>query len=163
MNKLVGATGADRSEVFPLDDVDRAIISELQADGRMSYAELGPRVGLSQAAARQRVNRLTERGVMQIVAVTDPRWLGRSSLAWGGFTVVGDGGVGAAAVAELVEAEYVLITAGRFDVLAEVLCEDNAVLLALVNDRIRPIEGVVSTEVFSILKMEKLTFSWGTG
>jgi len=163
VNKLVGATGADRSEVFPLDDVDRAIISELQVDGRMSYAELGPRVGLSQAAARQRVNRLTERGVMQIVAVTDPLSLGLSTQAMVGITVVGDVRVVAAAVAELVEAEYVLITAGRFDVLAEVLCEDNAVLLALVNDRIRPIEGVVSTEVFSILKMEKLTFSWRTG
>ena len=163
MNKLVGATGADRSEVFPLDDVDRAIISELQVDGRMSYAELGPRVGLSQAAARQRVNRLTERGVMQIVAVTDPLSLGLSTQAMVGITVVGDVRVVAAAVAELVEAEYVLITAGRFDVLAEVLCEDNAALLALVNDRIRSIDGVASTEVFSILKMEKLAFSWWTG
>ena len=94
MNKLVGATGADRSEVFPLDDVDRAIISELQVDGRMSYAELGPRVGLSQAAARQRVNRLTERGVMQIVAVTDPLSLGLSTQAMVGITVVGDVRVG---------------------------------------------------------------------
>jgi Lrp/AsnC family transcriptional regulator for asnA, asnC and gidA len=98
---------------------------------------------------------------MQIVAVTDPLSLGLSTHAMVGITVVGDVRVVAAAVAELVEAEYVLITAGRFDVLAEVLCEDNAALLALVNDRIRSIEGVVSTEVFSILKMEKLTFSWG--
>ncbi len=163
MNKLVGASGADRSEVFPLDGVDRAIISELQVDGRMSYAELGPRVGLSQAAARQRVNRLTERGVMQVVAVTDPLSLGLTTQAMVGITVVGDVRVVAAAVAELVESEYVLIVAGRYDVLAEVLCEDNEALLALVNDRIRTIEGVEATEVFSILKMEKLTFSWGTG
>ena len=163
MNKLVGASGADRSEVFPLDDLDRAIISELQVDGRMSYAELGPRVGLSQAAARQRVNRLTERGVMQVVAVTDPLSLGLTTQAMVGITVVGDVRIVAAAVAELVESEYVLIVAGRYDVLAEVLCEDNEALLTLVNDRIRTIEGVEATEVFSILKMEKLTFSWGTG
>jgi Lrp/AsnC family transcriptional regulator for asnA, asnC and gidA len=163
VNKLVGASGADRSEVFPLDDLDRAIISELQVDGRMSYAELGPRVGLSQAAARQRVNRLTERGVMQVVAVTDPLSLGLTTQAMVGITVVGDVRVVAAAVAELVESEYVLIVAGRYDVLAEVLCEDNEALLTLVNDRIRTIEGVEATEVFSILKMEKLTFSWGTG
>lgn len=163
MNKLVGAKDADRSEVFPLDDVDRAIILELQVDGRMSYAELGPKVGLSQAAARQRVNRLTERGVMQVVAVTDPLSLGLTTQAMVGITVDGDVRVAAALVAELVEAEYVLITAGRFDVLAEVLCEDNAALLALVNDRIRSIDGVASTEVFSVLKMEKLAFSWGTG
>jgi Lrp/AsnC family transcriptional regulator for asnA, asnC and gidA len=129
----------------------------------MSYAELGPKVGLSQAAARQRVNRLTERGVMQVVAVTDPISLGLTTQAMVGITVDGDVRVAAALVAELVEAEYVLITAGRFDVLAEVLCEDNAALLALVNDRIRSIDGVASTEVFSVLKMEKLAFSWGTG
>ena len=163
MNKLTGAVGSERSEVFKLDTVDRAIISELQVDGRMSYAELGPRVGMSQAAVRQRVNRLIDRGVMQVVAVTDPLSLGLSTQAMVGITVSGDVRTVAAAVADLVEAEYVLITAGRFDVLAEVLCEDNDALLTLVNDRILQIEGVASTEVSPVLKMEKLTFSWGTG
>jgi len=160
---LTGAVGSERSEVFKLDTVDRAIISELQIDGRMSYAELGPRVGMSQAAVRQRVNRLIDRGVMQVVAVTDPLSLGLSTQAMVGITVSGDVRTVAAAVADLVEAEYVLITAGRFDVLAEVLCKDNDALLTLVNDRILQIEGVASTEVSPVLKMEKLTFSWGTG
>ena len=160
---MTGAAGSERSEVFKLDTVDRAIISELQIDGRMSYAELGPRVGMSQAAVRQRVNRLIDRGVMQVVAVTDPLSLGLSTQAMVGITVSGDVRTVAAAVADLVEAEYVLITAGRFDVLAEVLCEDNDALLTLVNDRILQIEGVASTEVSPVLKMEKLTFSWGTG
>jgi len=163
VNKLTGAVGSERSEVFKLDTVDRAIISELQIDGRMSYAELGPRVGMSQAAVRQRVNRLIDRGVMQVVAVTDPLSLGLSTQAMVGITVSGDVRAVAAAVADLVEAEYVLITAGRFDVLAEVLCEDNDTLLTLVNDRILQIDGVTSTEVSPVLKMEKLTFSWGTG
>jgi|TARA_B100000470_G_scaffold184621_1_gene149693 Lrp/AsnC family transcriptional regulator, regulator for asnA, asnC and gidA len=163
VNELTGAPGRSTSEVFPLDDKDRAILVELQVDGRMSYADLAPRVGLSQAAVRQRVNRLTERGVMQVVAVTDPLSLGLSTQAMIGISVSGDVRVVAAAVSECREAEYVLITAGRYDVLAEVLCEDNEALLALVNDRIRAIEGVASTEVFSILKMEKMTFSWGTG
>jgi len=163
VNKLTGAAGSERSEVFKLDTVDRAIISALQIDGRMSYAELGPRVGMSQAAVRQRVNRLIDRGVMQVVAVTDPLSLGLSTQAMVGITVSGDVRTVAAAVADLVEAEYVLITAGRFDVLAEVLCEDNDALLTLVNDRILQIAGVASTEVSPVLKMEKLTFSWGTG
>ena len=163
MNKLTGAAGSERSEVFVLDAVDRAIISELQVDGRMSYAELGPRVGMSQAAVRQRVNRLIDQGVMQVVAVTDPLSMGLSTQAMVGITVSGDVRTVAAAVADLVEAEYVLITAGRFDVLAEVLCEDNDALLTLVNDRILQIDGVTSTEVSPVLKMEKLTFSWGTG
>ena len=163
MNELTGAPGRSTSEVFPLDDVDRAIVTELQVDGRMSYADLAPRVGLSQAAVRQRVNRLLERGVMQVVAVTDPLSLGLSTQAMVGISVSGDVRAVAAAVAAYREAEYILITAGRYDVLAEVLCEDNDALLSLVNDRIRAIDGVTSTEVFSILKMEKMTFSWGTG
>ncbi len=163
MNELTGAPGRSTSEVFPLDEKDRSIITELQVDGRMSYADLAPRVGLSQAAVRQRVNRLIGRGVMQVVAVTDPLSLGLSTQAMVGISVSGDVRAVAAAVSECREAEYVLITAGRYDVLAEVLCEDSEALLSLVNDRIRSIDGVASTEVFSILKMEKMTFSWGTG
>jgi len=163
VNELTGVPGRSTSEVFALDDVDRAIITELQADGRMSYADLSPRVGLSQAAVRQRVNRLLDRGVMQVVAVTDPLSLGLATQAMVGITVSGDVRDVAAAVSANHEAEYVLITAGRYDVLAEVICEDNDALLELVNDRIRSIDGVASTEVFSILKMEKMTFAWGTG
>ena len=154
---------SDGSEVFLLDDVDKAIIRELQIDGRIPFARLSPKVGLSQAAVRQRVKRLTERGVMQVVAVTDPLSLGLSTQAMVGIAVTGDVRTVAAAVAALEESEYVLITAGRFDVLAEVICTDNEALLELVNDRIRSIDGATSTEVFSILKMEKLVFSWGTG
>ena len=152
-----------RSEIFALDDVDKAIIRELQVDGRMAYAQLSPKVGLSQAAVRQRVNRLLERGVFQIVAVSDPLSLGLTTQAMVGITVTGDVRGVAATVAAMGESEYVLITTGRYDVLAELLCTDNDALLELVNDRIRFIDGVAATEVFSILKMEKLTFSWGTG
>ena len=152
-----------RSEIFALDDVDKAIIRELQVDGRMAYAQLSPKVGLSQAAVRQRVNRLLERGVFQIVAGSDPLSLGLTTQAMVGITVTGDVRGVAATVAAMGESEYVLITTGRYDVLAELLCTDNDALLELVNDRIRVIDGVAATEVFSILKMEKLTFSWGTG
>ena len=152
-----------RSEIFALDDVDKAIIRELQVDGRMAYAQLSPKVGLSQAAVRQRVNRLLERGVFQIVAVSDTLSLGLTTQAMVGITVTGDVRGVAATVAAMGESEYVLITTGRYDVLAELLCTDNDALLELVNDRIRAIDGVASTEVFSILKTEKLTFSWGTG
>tara|TARA_B100000586_G_C19981941_1_gene372373 strand:- start:195 stop:686 length:492 start_codon:yes stop_codon:yes gene_type:complete len=163
MSGVTGARGRSTSEVFPLDDVDRAIITELQVDGRMSYTDLAPRVGLSQAAVRQRVTKLIDRGVMQVVAVTDPLSLGMTTQAMVGITVSGDVRTVAAAVSACPEAEYVLITAGRYDVLAEVLCEDNESLLSLVNDRLRSIDGVASTEVFSVLKTEKMTFSWGAG
>ncbi len=163
MSEVTNAKGRSTSEIFPLDDVDRAIITELQVDGRMSYTDLAPRVGMSQAAVRQRVTKLIDRGVMQVVAVTDPLSLGMTTQAMVGITVSGDVRTVAAAVSACPEAEYVLITAGRYDVLAEVLCEDNESLLSLVNDRLRSIDGVASTEVFSVLKTEKMTFSWGAG
>ncbi|MBP92484.1 MAG: AsnC family transcriptional regulator, partial [Acidimicrobiaceae bacterium] len=92
---------SDDSEVFLLDDVDKAIIRELQIDGRIPFARLSPKVGLSQAAVRQRVKRLTERGVMQVVAVTDPLSLGLSTQAMVGIAVTGDVRTVAAAVAAL--------------------------------------------------------------
>ena len=104
MSELRGAGGRSTSEVFPLDDVDRAIITELQVDGRMSYTDLAPKVGLSQAAVRQRVTKLIDRGVMQVVAVTDPLSLGMTTQAMVWITVSGDVRMMAAAVSAWPEA-----------------------------------------------------------
>lgn len=146
-----------------LDAVDKAIIRHLQVDGRMPYSKLGPAVGLSQAAARQRVQRLIDRGVMQVVAVTDPAMLGLAVQALVAIEVSGDVRVAADALSAWDEIEYVVITAGRYDLFVEVVCSDMAHLLALVNDRIRAIEGVTGSEIFSYLQLVKQTYSWGTG
>jgi Lrp/AsnC family transcriptional regulator, regulator for asnA, asnC and gidA len=145
-----------------LDDIDKAIIRHLQVDGRMPYSRLGPAVGLSQAAARQRVQRLVDRGVMQVVAVTDPVMLGFAVQAMTGITVSGDVRAVSKELGDLDEVEYVVITTGRFDVLAEVVCSDPEQLLDLVNDRIRPIDGVRAVEVLTYLALTKQTYSWGT-
>jgi Lrp/AsnC family transcriptional regulator, regulator for asnA, asnC and gidA len=145
-----------------LDDIDKAIIRHLQVDGRMPYSRLGPAVGLSQAAARQRVQRLVDRGVMQVVAVTDPAMLGFAVQAMVGINVWGDVRIVSKQLGDLDEVEYVVITSGRFDVLAEVVCTDTRSLLDLVNDRIRPIDGVRGVEVFTYLALTKQTYSWGT-
>lgn len=144
-----------------IDETDKAIIRELQLDGRTPYSKLGPAVGLSQAAARQRVQRLVDRGVMQVVAVTDPAMLGFAVQALVGIEVAGDVRVVAAELSDMDEAEYVVITAGRYDVFAEVVCVDMAHLLELVNDRIRSLDGVQGTEIFSYLNLVKQTYSWG--
>jgi Lrp/AsnC family transcriptional regulator for asnA, asnC and gidA len=149
---------ADRAE---LDDTDKAIIRALQIDGRAPYSKLGPAVGLSQAAVRQRVQRLIDRGVMQVVAVTDPAMLGFAVQAMVAISITGDVRKVAAALGELPEVEYVVITAGRFDLLVEVVCSDTLHLLGVVNDRIRAIEGVTSTEVFTYMSLVKQTYSWG--
>ena len=145
-----------------LDAVSKTIIELLQEDGRRSYSDIGRVVGLSEAAVRQRVQRLTESGVMQIVAVTDPMQLGFHRQAMIGIRVSGDTQIVAEAIAKVEAIDYVVITVGAFDVLAEVVCEDDDQLLALINDVIRPIEGVVSTETFIYAKLQKQLYNWGT-
>jgi len=146
----------------PLDDVAKTIIELLQEDGRRSYSDIGREVGLSEAAVRQRVQRLTESGVMQIVAVTDPMQLGFPRQAMIGIRVSGDTRVVAEAISEIAAIDYVVITVGSFDILAEVVCEDDEDLLALINDSIRPIDGVLSTETFIYAKLQKQLYNWGT-
>jgi Lrp/AsnC family transcriptional regulator, regulator for asnA, asnC and gidA len=152
----------NRNVPFPLDDIDKAIIRELQIDGRVAYAQLGPKVGLSQAAARQRVQRLIENGVTQVVAVTNPLVLGFSLQAMIGINADGDLRAIAEKLSEVPELDYVVITSGRFDLLVEVVCADNEELLTLVADVIRTVPGVRATEVFTYLHLQKQTYSWGT-
>ena len=144
-----------------LDDVAKAIIEQLQQDGRRSYASIGKVVGLSEAAVRQRVQRLLESGVMQIVAVTDPLQLGFARQAMVGITVSGPLQAVADALAELDEVDYVVVTAGKYDLLVEVVCESDDHLLELISDRIRALPGVRATETFMYLRLAKQTYSWG--
>lgn len=151
-------SGRSRS---PLDDVSKAIIEQLQQDGRRSYAAIGKVVGLSEAAVRQRVQRLIEAGVMQVVAVTDPLELGFARQAMIGVRVQGALDSVADRLADLDEVDYVVITAGAYDLLVEAVCESDEALLDLVSERIRTIPGVVGTETFMYLKLKKQTYSWG--
>ncbi|WP_323742506.1 Lrp/AsnC family transcriptional regulator [Nocardioides islandensis] len=144
-----------------LDDVSKAIIEQLQQDGRRSYAAIGKVVGLSEAAVRQRVQRLTESGVMQVVAVTDPMQLGFARQAMVGIRAKGELESVAEALGELEEVDYVVITAGTFDILVEVVCESDDHLLELLSGKIRTIPNVETTETFMYLKLQKQTYSWG--
>jgi Lrp/AsnC family transcriptional regulator, regulator for asnA, asnC and gidA len=144
-----------------LDEVSKAIIEQLQQDGRRSYAAIGKVVGLSEAAVRQRVQRLTESGVMQVVAVTDPMQLGFARQAMVGIRVHGELESVAEALGELDEVDYVVITAGTYDLLVEVVAESDDHLLELISSKIRTIPNVESTETFMYLKLQKQTYSWG--
>nr|WP_202449363.1 Lrp/AsnC family transcriptional regulator [Streptomyces sp. SID2999] len=145
-----------------LDAVSLAIIEQLQEDGRRPYAAIGKAVGLSEAAVRQRVQKLLDQGVMQIVAVTDPLTVGFRRQAMVGVHVEGDVDGVADALSAMSEVEYVVMTAGSFDVLAEIVCEDDDHLLDVINRRIRALPGVRSTESFVYLKLKKQTYMWGT-
>ena len=162
IDRVTGRSGkAGGNNGFVLDDVSKAIIEELQQDGRRSYAAIGKVVGLSEAAVRQRVQRLIDSGVMQVVAVTDPMELGFARQAMIGIKVDGDLTPVGDALAAMPEVSYVVTTAGSFDLLAEVLCESDEHLLQVLSERVRQIEGVKATETFVYLKLVKQTYSWG--
>jgi Lrp/AsnC family transcriptional regulator, regulator for asnA, asnC and gidA len=144
-----------------LDDTSKNIIEQLQADGRRSYAAIGKAVGLSEAAVRQRVQRLHDAGVMQVVAVTDPLTLGFRRQAMIAVKSGGDLSQVADELAAIEEVDYVVITAGSFDLLLEVVCEDDDHLLTILS-QVRSVPSVTSTETFVYLKLRKQTYSWGT-
>jgi Lrp/AsnC family transcriptional regulator for asnA, asnC and gidA len=150
------------TKAVALDEVSKAIIGQLQEDGRRPYSTIGKTVGLSEAAVRQRVNRLQKTGVIQIVAVTDPIQVGFSRSAMVGIEVDGDMESVADAIAALPEVDYLVITAGSFDILAEIVCEDDDALLRIINQRIRALPGVRRTETFMYLTLRKQIYTWGT-
>jgi Lrp/AsnC family transcriptional regulator for asnA, asnC and gidA len=152
-----GRNSADAS----LDDISKKIIEQLQEAGRRPYAAIAKAVGLSEAAVRQRVQRLIETGVMQVVAVTDPLRVGFTRQAMIGIKCDGDLGEVADELARIDEIDYVVIAAGSFDILVEVVCEDDDHLLEMLS-RIRAVPSVRNTESFVYLNLRKQTYSWGT-
>lgn len=143
-----------------LDDTDRAIIERLQADGRTPYTRLGAAVGLSEAAVRQRVQRLLDTGVMQVVAVTNPLSIGFRRMAMIGVRTEGPTDGISVALQSMPDIDYLVVTAGSFDFMAEVVVSDDSELLELTN-RIRRVPGVLNTETFIYLDLKKQTFTWG--
>jgi len=145
-----------------VDDVGKRLIEELQQDGRRSYAALAKTVGLSEAAVRQRVQRMVDSGLMQVGAVTDPLQVGFHRQAMIGLRVEGDLVRVADELAKIDEVDYVVITAGSFDILLELVCEDDDHLLRVLSERVRVLPGVRDTETFVYLKLAKQTYAWGT-
>jgi Lrp/AsnC family transcriptional regulator for asnA, asnC and gidA len=144
-----------------LDTIDRAIVRQLQVDGRTSYADLASTVGLSAPAVRQRMQRLTESGLLQIVAVTDPLKLGLPVMALVGIAVDGDIGRVADVVGSIDEVIYVVLTSGAFDIFAEVVCASMDELFEVVNNHLKRVDGVRSTESFVYFDIHTHRFNWG--
>ena len=145
-----------------LDEVSKKIIELLQEDGRRPYAEIGRAVGLSEAAARQRVQRMTEAGIIQIVAVTDPMQLGFHRMSMIGIRVDADPRVVAQELTKITELAYVVVTLGTFDILVEAVCESDEHLLDLIATRIRTLPGVTHTESLLYAGLYKDLYNWGT-
>ncbi|MEV6019070.1 Lrp/AsnC family transcriptional regulator [Streptomyces sp. NPDC002667] len=146
-----------------MDEIDRAILRELQIDGRIAYAELGPKVGLSASAARQRLQRLLDSQAVQVVGVTDPMGMGGQAMALLGIAVDDDPRVVADALAERPEVVYSVLTSGGFDLFAEVVCPGPRDLLDFVNDVVRQIEGVRQVQSFPYFGIHTHRFLWNVG
>jgi len=144
----------------PLDDVDKAIIAELQRDGRISYADLAPRVGLSPAATRQRVQRLLDDGTVQVVGVTDPQRLGYPTTAMLGVCVDGDVRSVADTLSAIDGVIYLVMSAGSFDLLVEVIASGPEAMFALVNDEVRRGPGGRAGEPFLYYAIHTHRFGW---
>jgi Lrp/AsnC family transcriptional regulator for asnA, asnC and gidA len=145
-----------------LDGPDKAIVELLQEDGRMSYTRIASVVGLSEAAVRSRVQRLVDGNVVQIVGVTDPLRLGFRRQAMVGVKTEGDIEAVADTLAALPEVDYVVFVSGSYDLLFEIVCEDDEHLLSILNDKIRSIPGVRTTDTYTYLRLHKQTYAWGT-
>jgi len=155
-----GSTGRSTDEVSALD---KRIIEHLQQDGRRPFTQIAADLGVSEAAVRARTNRLVERGILQVVGVTDPLKLGFQQQAMIGVRCESNRLLEVAdAVSGFPEVSYVVVTAGAFDLLVEVVCENNEALLQFLAERLRAVDGVRDTETFVYLRMVKQTYQWGT-
>jgi Lrp/AsnC family transcriptional regulator for asnA, asnC and gidA len=157
-----GASGRRNRRLDELSPLDKRIIEHLQQDGRRPFTQIAADLGVSEAAVRARTNRLVERGILQIVGVADPEALGFQQALIGVRCEPGRLLEVAEALAALPEVDYVVVTAGRFDVLIETVAEDNEALLRFLAERLQRIEGVRDTETFTYLRLVKQTYQFGT-
>jgi Lrp/AsnC family transcriptional regulator, regulator for asnA, asnC and gidA len=143
-----------------LDQVDRGIINALQRNGRESFRRIAAGLGVSEATVRARYGRLCEQNILQVTGVTNPLGLGFDAQAMVGVRTTGPPEIVAGELAHWEEADYVVVTTGRFDLLVEVVCADRRALLDVTN-RIRSLPEVVSTETFLYLELWKQLYDWG--
>jgi Lrp/AsnC family transcriptional regulator, regulator for asnA, asnC and gidA len=143
-----------------LDGVDQSIIEALQTNGRESFRRIAARVGVSEATVRARYARLCDDNILQVTGVTNPLGLGFDAMAMVGIRTAGAPEPVADEISKWEEAGYVVVTAGQYDILVELVCTDRRELLDLTN-RLRSLDDVVSTESFLYLALWKQLYDWG--
>lgn len=146
----------------PLDDIDRAIVAQLQYDGRKPFTEIATTLGVSEGAVRRRVKRLTESGVLQIVGVVQPQLLELNAAGMIGINIqAGKIEAAAAAIGQFPEVTYLFMASGGYDLFVEVYCQDREHFVTFLNDKLQQVPGVLRTDTYMILKMYKLSYRWG--
>lgn len=144
-----------------IDELDLGILAELQEDGRRPFKHIAQDLGVSEGAVRQRVTRMKDAGILHIVANVSSNALGLRLVATALIKVTGEVTPVADRLAECPEIEYIVITGGAFDIMAELVCEDTDELLEVLNTKVRPLAGVVSVDLLMHLDLHKWEFDWG--
>lgn len=160
MRAVLGRRRGPVSAPRRIDALDQGIIEALQANGRESFRAIAARLGVSEATVRARYSRLCDDDILQVVGVTNPLGLGFEQ-ALIGIKTAGSPEPVADEISSWAEADYVVVTAGQYDLVVEVVAADRRGLLELTN-RMRALEGVVSTETFLYLDLVKQLYDWGT-
>lgn len=148
--------GISKQGFEKIDSTDREIISMLQKDGRLSFAEMAEILHVSPGMVRLRYNRLVKNGNLRVVAITNPLRLGYETMAMIGIRAEGNKVMQVAEkIRDLPEVIYLIVTSGKYDILAEVMCRDQADLLEFLTKKLYTIDGVRESETFIHLKIMK--------
>jgi len=139
-----------------LDETDLKIIDALHKDGRVAFAQIAEQLNVSPGMIRQRYNRLVEQGYLKVVAITNPLRMGFTTMAMIGIRVDGSKLLTVAEkVSKLDEVIYMIISSGRFDIFAEVVCRSHEDLLRFITEKLSVIDGIRESESFMHLKIIK--------
>jgi len=145
--------------MFIPDDLDIAILEKLRNDGRLPYTEIAQALSVSEGTVRNRVARLVEEGVMQIVGLIDPVRMGYDTPAMIGVAIHNaDIEEAARQIARFPEVSYLIMVSGGFDLMVEVICRNREDFTAFINQKLRKIPGVAQTQSFFILRTVKMAY-----
>lgn len=151
MESIIGTSPYEK-----LDETDLRVIEALQKDGRVAFAQIAEQLNVSPGMIRQRYNRLVEQGFLKVVAITNPLRMGFTTMAMVGIRAEGSKLLDVAEkISRLDEVIYMIVTSGRFDIFAEVVCRDHEHLLRFMTEKLTTIDGVRDTEAFMHLKIIK--------
>ncbi len=139
-----------------LDEIDYQIIEALRKDGRVAFAQIAEQLNVSPGMIRLRYNRLVEEGFVRVVAITNPLRMGYRTMAMIGIRVEGSKLLSAAEkISKFDEVIYLIVSSGRFDIFAEVVCRDHEDLLRFITKKLSLVDGVRESESFMHLKIAK--------
>jgi Lrp/AsnC family transcriptional regulator for asnA, asnC and gidA len=140
-----------------MDELDFAIIEFLQKDGRKHYTEIAKELNVTEGTVRNRVARLMDSHVMQVIGMIDPHRAGYDAPALIGVSVQpAQLDETAARIADIPEVSYLIMVSGEYDLIVEVFCRDREHLTAVIRDRLQKIPGILRTQTFMILHTYKM-------